>query len=101
MKICKQSLDDQEEALDMTSDPINIDQCVNGATDLTLNQRMQLRKVLIKNKEVSNGSFGLMAGGDYHINMKDDTPMSLQKRCFPVAKCYEKKFKKELERLEN
>ena len=97
----QQSLYDQEEALDITSDPINIDQSLNGATHLTLNQRIQLRKVLIKNEEVFNGSLGLMAGGDYHINMKDDTPMSLQKRCFPVAKCYEKKFKKELERLEN
>ena len=92
MKLYKQSLDDQEEALDMTSDPINIDQCVNGATDLRLNQRMQLRKVLIKNKQAINGSLGLIAGGDYHVNMKDDTPRCPQKKMFPCGQVSRKEI---------
>ena len=78
---------------------IDIDNTIHKSTHLTPNQRQQLKKVLHKNKEVFDGKLGLMSGGDYHITMKDDTPRSLQKRCFPVAKCHEKKFKQELDRL--
>ena len=67
---------------------------------LDYNERHKLKLLLTIYKNIVNVSLGKMARGEYHINLKDDTPRSLQKRCFPVSKCYERKFKAELDRLE-
>ena len=96
----KESLADQEKALDITSTPINVRKVVKEAKHLDIYQRNKLKKLLTKYKSIFDGTLGTMSGGQYHINLKDDTPRSLQKRCFPIAKCHEKKFKKELDRLE-
>ena len=69
------------------------------AKRLTCTEKLKLGYVLNRNKDVFGGSLGMTSGGDYHTNLKDDTPRSLQKRCFPVAKCHEKKFEVELDRL--
>ena len=64
-----------------------------------LNRKLKLGKVLIRHKDVFDGSLAVTSGCKYHLNLKDDAPRSLKKRFFPVAKCHEKKFKSELDRL--
>ena len=66
---------------------------------MSKHQKSSLSKLLHEHEETFDGSLGVISGGDYHINLKEDTPRSIQKRCFPVAKCHEEKFKNELDRL--
>ena len=95
----KRALRHQEEALDVISTPAEMQKALEEAKHLTYAEKLKLGKVLNRHKDVFDGSLGMFAGGDYHVNLKDDTPRSTQKRCFPVAKCHEKKFKTELNRL--
>ena len=78
--ILKETLNDQEKALDIISPPINIQNTLNKSTHLSKHQKSSLSKLLYKHEEIFDGSLGVMSGGDYHINLKEDTPRSIQKR---------------------
>ena len=75
----KESLRAQEVGLDITSVLINIKSAIKKSKHLTRLERKKLKRLLTKYKEIFNGTLGKISGGEYHINIKDDTPRSLQK----------------------
>ena len=95
----KGALTHQEEASHVMSTSVGTLKVMQEAKHLTYTENLKLGKVLNRHKDVFDGSLVMLVGCDYHTNLKDETPRSLQKRCFPVAKYYEKKSNAELDRL--
>ena len=75
----KRELSHQEETLDVISTPVEVQKVSQEAKHLTNIEKLKLGKVLNLHKDVFDGSLGAIAGGDYHVNLKDETLRSLQK----------------------
>ena len=95
----KESLADQEEKLDVEYAKADLKATVVACTHLNNKERRKLYRLLSKFKSIFDGTLAEMSECNYYINMKQDAPESIQKRCYPVLRCQEDMLKKEIERL--
>ena len=76
--------------------PMSIKKAIEKSKCLIRIEERKLKQTLDKHKDIFDGVLEKIPKGEYHINIKDNTLRSLQKRCFPVPKYHKYKFKEEL-----
>ena len=85
--------------LDAKYEKANLRVVADSAKHLTSNEREKLYWLLIKYKEIFDGSLGVWKMDDVNLEMKDGAKPHSQ-RYYPVPHLYKETFKKELDRLE-
>ena len=85
--------------LDSKYEKANLRVVADGAKHLTQVEREKLYKLLIRYKEIFDGSLGAWKTDDVDFEMKEGAKPHSQ-RYYPVPHLYKQTFKKELDRLE-
>ena len=96
--VTQQATDRIIKILDAKYEKANLRVVANGAKHLTSIEREKLYKLLIKYKEIFDGSLGVWKTDEVNFEMKDDAKPHSQ-RYYPVPHLYKETFKKELDRL--
>ena len=87
-----------KEILDAKYEPADLDEVVAACTHLSLNERDQLKRLLLKYEPLFDGSLGQWVGDEYDIELKPDAK-PYHARAFPIPRIHERTLRTEVERL--
>ena len=84
--------------LDAKYKPANLEEVANMNTELSLNQRKKLLRLLKKHAHLFDGTVGKWKGMQYDIELKEGAK-PYHARAYPIPKAYKKTLQMECERL--
>lgn len=98
-ELLKEMLADQEDKLDIEYEKTDLEAHVKEQAHLNDEEKRKLLRLSRKYEELFDGTLGIMEGGDFHLQMKEEAPKQINKRCSPLTKKNEELMRTEIERL--